>query len=639
MERTGAADGRRRVTTTVQTRRSSARVGIATVFIVVTPLVVAVARAIQGGWMPVGDNALIAIRTDDVFSRHPPLLGTGSSISNVLGDDVNNLGPLLFDVLAAPAKLFGSRSGLTLGVALVNALSVIGIAVFAHRRGGTPFTVAAMAVTSALMWGMGSELLVDPWQPHSLMLPFLCFLVMIWSLAAGDLAALPWAAGVGSLVLQTHLSYGFLVAALSVWGTAALAAALLHRRRHDPEGWPALWKRVRRVVTITAVVVVACWSQPLLEQLTADGPGNLTLLLRNVDASEGTLGYGRGTRLTAGVVALPPWSLQAGSGVRTPPTAAVAAVAWAGLASLLAACAWFAGRRRIDTGVFAIATASVALLAGLLTAARTPVTAPLIGPFAVAPHHVRWLWPVASFVLLAIASTAIAIIGPRRAAVLAVGFACVAAVLSATNVVERNRGASSRQGAMSVARDLVRQMGTLEGAGPLLVDAPVAYDPYGPAVMRELQRRGVAFVAVENVAQIGPTRRFTGTNARARLTVAVGDDARTVPAGDRRIAAHNGLSTKEHVALIALQNEVARFVDRGGLRLTERGRHAMAVIAASNRTPEAGRTDRAADALALYRADVLLLDREWRARFARYDDLQARWDRESVALFLGPIDT
>jgi hypothetical protein len=71
----------------------------------VLPVVVATVRAAARGWLPVGDNAYFAIRARDVLTEHHPLLGTWTSASVSAGTDFNNPGPLLFDLLAIPAKL------------------------------------------------------------------------------------------------------------------------------------------------------------------------------------------------------------------------------------------------------------------------------------------------------------------------------------------------------------------------------------------------------------------------------------------------------------------------------------------------------------------------------------------------------
>src|SRR5207342_2557220 len=149
----------------------------------------------------------------------------------------NHPGPLYFDVLAVQARLFEPGAGVAFGVALVNTLCIVGIAVFAYRRGGALLGTIAMAATATLCWAMGSELLFDPWGPHAVLLPFLLFLVLVWSMTCGDLLALPLAVGVGSLVVQTHLSYVLLVPLLGAWGVLGLVFTARRERGQAADVW------------------------------------------------------------------------------------------------------------------------------------------------------------------------------------------------------------------------------------------------------------------------------------------------------------------------------------------------------------------------------------------------------------------
>ncbi|HET6664606.1 MAG TPA: hypothetical protein VFG94_10125, partial [Acidimicrobiales bacterium] len=92
------------------------------------PVIVATVRAITGDWRAIGDNAYFSIRAADVFTEHHPLLGSWTSASIAIGVDLNNAGPLLFDVLAIPVRIGGPDVGLAVGVALVNIASILGIA-------------------------------------------------------------------------------------------------------------------------------------------------------------------------------------------------------------------------------------------------------------------------------------------------------------------------------------------------------------------------------------------------------------------------------------------------------------------------------------------------------------------------------
>ena len=174
-----------------------------------TPVIVATARAVQRGWLPLGDDADVQVRSFDVFTRNIPLVGASTSASASYGSNLNHPGPLLFDLFAVPTHLGGS-AGLAIGVALLNCAVLVAVAVFAHRRGGPLVGAAVMSVTAVLLWAFGSETLYAPWQGFSILLPFLFFVVLVWSTASGDLIALPLMAFVGSLVLQTHLTYSVL---------------------------------------------------------------------------------------------------------------------------------------------------------------------------------------------------------------------------------------------------------------------------------------------------------------------------------------------------------------------------------------------------------------------------------------------
>ena len=200
----------------------------------ILPVVVATVRAISGDWRAIGDNAYFSIRAADVFTEHHPLLGSWTSASIAIGLDVNNAGPLLFDVLAMPVRIGGPDAGLAVGVALVNIASILGIALIARRQAGATAVVVAMAAATGLGWALGSELLFEPWQPHSLIFPFLCFLFMAWALVAGDLVMLPWAVGLGSYVAQTHVGYALLVPTLGGLAVAAAGARHVAVAAHRP---------------------------------------------------------------------------------------------------------------------------------------------------------------------------------------------------------------------------------------------------------------------------------------------------------------------------------------------------------------------------------------------------------------------
>jgi hypothetical protein len=105
----------------------------------ILPIVVAAIRAIARDWLPLGDDAYFALRAGDVLAEHHPLLGTWTSASLTAGVDMNNPGPLFFDALALPVKLWGD-AGLLLGVTLINIGAIVGTAIVAHRQAPGPLS-------------------------------------------------------------------------------------------------------------------------------------------------------------------------------------------------------------------------------------------------------------------------------------------------------------------------------------------------------------------------------------------------------------------------------------------------------------------------------------------------------------------
>jgi len=632
------------------------RLFLASVVAAVVPVVVATVRALNRGWIPVGDDGLFQIRSLDVFGHHVPLLGTWSSGSVSAHIDLNHPGPLMFDLLAVPVQLLGGAAGVAVGVALINVLAIIGIAVFAHRRGGPLLGAVSMAVVAALAWAMGSELLFEPWPPHSLLIPFLFFLVLVWSMTCGDLVAIPFAAGVASLLLQTHLSYAALVPALLGWGVIGLVLTLRRQLRSGADDAPER-PRLTRAVGVSAVVLVICWIQPLVEQFTSGGPGNLTRLVRTArDAHLQTIGWRTGTLIVASVSALPPWWFRpsvdhtffVGSRGWTPPSLGLAVVALAVLVGVLAGCWWDARRRSDRAAVLGVVTAAVALPVALATAAQSPVN--VFGPYT--PHQWRWLWPLAAFVFFAILVAVVRRLDlTRRTASLAlvVGFTVVVVVLSALNLPFANLadGPNSQEWAIGPAQQLNDQLGRLAHRGPLLVDDLFRSfaSPYNTTVLAALQDRDITFVAHDEslVRQLGPARRYNGRNARFELLLRTGDGALRAPAGSSRVAFAEGMSARDRRDLGRVTAEVSSYIRQHGLRLTLAGLAALrrgdlpnlARLAPGGGDPMPLIQSR--ELVAIVNLHYLMLDPSWAARFDRYAALQQEFDRETVALFVRPI--
>ena len=163
--------------------------------------------------------------------------------------------------------------------------------------------VLATALSAGLAWSMGSELLFDAWQPHALLLPFWCLLLMLWALAAGDLLMAPFVVGIASLLVQTHLSYVYVVSLIGVATVVMLAVGL--RRTAKVGG--ADWDATRYTIGRAAVErhrrrrgLDPTRHRPALRRAQPRPPSSSS----NGDSSGG---LALGARFVASVVALPPW--------------------------------------------------------------------------------------------------------------------------------------------------------------------------------------------------------------------------------------------------------------------------------------------------------------------------------------------
>ena len=609
----------------------------------ILPVIVATVRAITGDWRAIGDNAYFSIRAADVFTEHHPLLGSWTSASIAIGLDVNNPGPLLFDLLAVPVRIGGPDAGLAVGVALINIASILGIAAIARRQAGATAVVVAMAAATGLGWAVGSELLFEPWQPHSLIFPFLCFLFMVWALAAGDLVMLPWAVGLGSYIAQTHVGYSLLVPTLGALALAAAGVRLWRSRRLDPEGWPSLRRRTSRYGAVAAIVALACWAQPVIEQIFGEGRGNLGRLASSIGDTGARVGFGDAPRYVATLLALPPWWARPSVSEQFVPgdslPSLVSSLLGLGvLAVLLAGGLRSAQRRRDQPIVWLVLTGMAAVAVAVVGAATMP-----IGIFNLASHQMRWLWPVAVFVTFALVMAAVTARGGRVARV-GVGLVVIATLmLSGLNLPSMNAGVgpAADANAIPTVRELLPQLASLRGERGVLIDVTGERfaEPYTYPVMVELQRLHVPwFVEIPGlVRQVGPQRAYEG-QASLRLFVREGDAAREAADGARRVAFVEALSPAEAEELAGIEAELRPFISGGGLL---GGRVASAADGSADPTDDQLRD---ADYLfasrtlaGLVGAERLRVPDRWAEVLARYADLQYQADRLTVAVFVQPL--
>ncbi|HZB70702.1 MAG TPA: hypothetical protein VE395_01100 [Acidimicrobiales bacterium] len=616
------------------------------VLLALLPIATATVRALDHDWFPVGDNSVVYARTTDVFSDDTPLLYMWSSGSDWAEEDFNNPGPMFYWVLAVPTALFGP-TGQAVAVALLNAGAIVGIALVARRRGGPLLAVAAVAVAATLGFTLGSSLLYDPWPPNSLVLPSLLYLLLVWCVADGDLVALPLLAGVGSLLLETNLSYAVLAPALALFGVAALVLHLRRERRRDPTAWPALRRRVRRWGLGTAAVLAVCWTPTVVEQLTSEGEGNLTLIARGMGALPIELGPSGALRLMASVTAEPRFWFRGSllEAYAWPPSEGRAVVESAVVVAVLAGVAWLAARRRDRLAVAGIATAACALVVAFVTVSQSPVD----GFGLLSPYRTRFLWPVAAFTTLVVAVALLRrfLRSDRSRTIGIVALVAVTAGVALANLPAHwaPYGTHEPSFAPAVVQDLRRQLAGVGDGQRVRFDwsgDSFNYQFWAAGVIADLAERGVPFTVVDEhlVRTLGEERRSTGDDD-VELTLRTGDRAEDAPEGAQRVALHEGLAPEDQRELRALREQVTRYIDDGNLRLTPEGERGLAALGGREASDEGlddgERLVRERAVGRLMAQGFLELDDTWEPRVRRYVGLEGFSDDHTVAVFLRPL--
>jgi hypothetical protein len=502
--------------------------------------------ALWSDWRPVSDWALIEGQVRAVGGAHTPLVGAYSRFG------WNHPGPWPFWLLAVPYRLTGASAvGLLLGASVLNLAAVLGTMRVAWRRGGTALVVLTALALTLILSSLGADLLVDPWNPWLPVLGLVWFAFLAWDVACGHRWSLPVLVLVGSLVVQSHIGTGAVVAVLG--GTAITLLVVLSRTSavtHDPP-----W---RPVLVVTALVVALLWGPVLVEQVTDDG-GNLGRLWDffaaggSGDAVDffGDPAEPRGARVGAEILAREAGGWAPWTGGREPADLLGQVVGRSPLLLLhpvllvsgVATAGWWLRRRDLLVGAL---LSGAGLLAAWISLAR------ILGPAA--DYLVRWTWPLA-LVVHVLAAWAVVLVARRRhelppaAAWVGVAVVAVWAAFTVPSIVDleppRDEFADAAEALVPATVDWVGD----HGGGPVVVrsDGGLAFLP--PAIVVGLQRAGeevlmdgplaatlpshqrLADQADQDVAQ---TLVVAGPEARARLEREPGTELVAEHPGDPR---------------------------------------------------------------------------------------------------------
>jgi hypothetical protein len=345
------------------------------------PVLVSTVHAVRAGWEPAGDDGIILTRAWDVLTAHSPLIGQYSESGLVSGQVVHSPGPLLYWLLALPAR-FGSPASIAVTMGAMNTLAIVGCVALARRRGGLVLMFATAAAIGLMCQSLSSESLHDVWNPAAGLFPFLLLIFLCWSIACGDHRLLPLTVLVASFVTQTHLTYVVPTAGMLAVALGGLVTGAVRRRRAKSAEEPGSeLQRARAPVWrwVVAAVLVAgvCWAAPAIDEIEGH-PGNLTLIVQTAGNRGATLGAPIGWNAVVRAVGWQPWWLSVPptawshkNDVRATPTSVATDSTLALLAALglLAAVGFL--RRRADLG--AAALIGLALCASLdAIVAQTP---------------------------------------------------------------------------------------------------------------------------------------------------------------------------------------------------------------------------------------------------------------------------
>jgi hypothetical protein len=383
------------------------------VVLALAPIIVLLARLAGVTWHPNSDLALIELRTRDIGTRQTPLLGPYSRFG------WNHPGPLLYYLLVAPYRIAGSNGrALLFGTLLINGAAIAGIVVVLLRRGGLALTLLGTFLLALLVRSLGGQFLWSPWNPYIPVLAFFFFVLLAWSVSVGDWWCLPFAIGLASFIVQSHVGFAIVVAIVTV---IALVFAFVDR---DARAAPSC----RRAVITAAGVGFLCWIPPMLEEIFNTNGGNLHLLFNFWFSHHTTPGFVGGYRVLAQYLA--PWSpwLGRGEGINPFSGELVRSAREIPLAPFLVlAAAWLAHRAKSREAF------RLAVLSGAVMVAAWYSATRIIG--GVDTYLVRWFWTIGPLSWL---SLGVALLAQQwsftarwRRAALVMGAVCGAAVVVA----------------------------------------------------------------------------------------------------------------------------------------------------------------------------------------------------------------
>jgi hypothetical protein len=547
------------------------------------PVIAASLRALHEGYQPVADRGIIATRAFDVFSSHMPLVGQYSFAGAVTGKLTYSLGPMLYWLLA-PAAHVGAPGSFVLTMALVNVACVLGAVALARRRGGVWLMVAAAVGIGLMCRSIEANNFYDIWNPSAGLFPLLALIFVGWSLACGEYRLLPVGALLASFELQCEDSFIPPALGVSAVALAGLAVFWLRARRAPAARRPRVWPWA----LAAGVVLAACWTPPLVDQVAREG--NFGHVLQAASERKSSLGATVGLHAVVRTVGWRPWwlvhtndafarkrdVLHSASSLANVSAALI--LAW-----LLLAIALAIRRRRGDV-VAGAATALLLCLAVWATASATPtkrMLAETLGYTLWSASTVgMFTWLVALWaavvlsradLLLARAARELARSAGARPAVWRAASGALAGLLAlALAGLAGGVGAAAGRGdehafEFAALKTLNSRLGAVPRGHSVFLNARLdgLITPLRPALTYDLRRRGVRALGVGAHYRTGYWYELS--RHPYDYIVWVYDSRRLPVAGARVIAvAHITTGGRRHAVEVALSRAPAQATRRAG---------------------------------------------------------------------------
>ena len=539
-------------------------------------------HALAEGWVPTGDDALIALRVGDVFTTSTPLTGQPSTSDLYGGSKASHPGPMAFWAMAVPYALLGPAVGLVIGATLVNALAIAGVWFVAFRREGAVFAFWSLLLVTVMTWGLGANFLHDPISSNAATYMVVLLFFLVWSMAVGDLALLPLTAAVVSFVFQTHLSVLGQNAGFVLLGAVALAWELARRWRRGGRWWRDSGTELRRWGLVSLIVVAVLWSPVVVQQFTGS-EGNLTEIWRSYSYNKG---HAHGAswaldRLSTALGPVPVFARTFGQNDLAYLNAPTGALRWFFLVPLAALAALaLANLRRGSRRAFLLALAAfAAVLSGVYSALSLPER----GQPELKQSAVRWMWMSSLVVWLAIGWLAWRLVPAtrRRRFGAATGLVLLAGLLVASGVASdsafRQERDQDRFGPIGRALPHVREA-LRPGDYVVQFGGVESGLTVGPAVALDIQAHGHDIYTQKFFERAFGSDRTYADHPDVKVvgTVTVIDQADARP-GARLVAIIPHLSPSVRRQLGEKLARVESALDRsGGLELTDSGQRLRA---------------------------------------------------------------